>query len=100
MLGLRTNRDYLLQALAAPAFAKPEAGHALARRGQPRLAPRVPDARWAAVAAALLLHRRSRVFGPLALFSSSGQRDTPLRLAVGEQSSTCAWPTATASRCG
>jgi len=85
VLGLRTNRDYLLQALAAPAFAQP----ALATRwlGEASAAwlPRVPDARWVAVAATLLLHRRSRVFGPLALFSSGGQRDTPLRLAVDDK---------------
>ena len=85
VLGLRTNRDYLLQALSAPAFAKPELATRWLGEASAAWLPRVPDARWAAVAAALLLHRRSRVFGPLALFSSSGQRDTPLRLAVDDK---------------
>ena len=85
VLGLRTNRDYLLQALSAPAFAKPELATRWLGEASAAWLPRLPDARWAAVAATLLLHRRSRVFGPLALWSSSGQRDTPLRLAVGDQ---------------
>ncbi len=84
VLGLRTNRDYLLQALAAPAFAKPELATRWLGEASAAWLPRTPDARWAAVAATLLLHRRSRVFGPLALWSSSGRRETPLRLAVGE----------------
>jgi geranyl-CoA carboxylase alpha subunit len=85
VLGLRTNRDYLLQALSAPAFAKPELATRWLGEASAAWLRRVPDARWAAVAATLLLHRRSRVFGPLALFSSSGQRDTPLRLAVDDK---------------
>jgi geranyl-CoA carboxylase alpha subunit len=85
VLGLRTNRDYLLQALSAPAFAKPELATGWLGEASTAWLPRVPDARWAAVAATLALHRRSRVFGPLALFSSSGQRDTPLRLAVDDK---------------
>ena len=85
VLGLRTNRDYLLQALSAPAFAKPELATRWLGEASAAWLPRLPDARWAAVAATLLLHRRSRIFGPLALFSSSGQRDTPLRLAVDDK---------------
>jgi geranyl-CoA carboxylase alpha subunit len=85
VLGLRTNRDYLLQALSAPAFATPKLATRWLGEASPGWQPRLPDARWAAVAGALLLHRRSRVFGPLALWSSSGQRDTPLRLAVGDR---------------
>jgi geranyl-CoA carboxylase alpha subunit len=84
VLGLRTNRDYLLQALAAPAFAEPKLATRWLGEASPAWRARVPDARWAAVAATLLLHRRSRVFGPLALFSSSGHRETPLRLAVDD----------------
>jgi acetyl/propionyl-CoA carboxylase alpha subunit len=45
----------------------------------------VPDARWAAIAAALLLHRRSRVHGPLSLFCSTGRRETTLRLTIAGQ---------------
>jgi geranyl-CoA carboxylase alpha subunit len=85
VLGLRTNRDYLLQALSAPAFATPKLATRWLGEASSAWQPRVPDARWAAVAGAVLLHRRSRVFGPLALWSSGGQRDTPLRLAVGDR---------------
>jgi geranyl-CoA carboxylase alpha subunit len=85
VLGLRTNRDYLLQALSAPAFATPKLATRWLGEASPAWQPSVPDERWAAVAGALVLHRRSRVFGPLAMWSSSGQRDTPLRLAVGER---------------
>jgi geranyl-CoA carboxylase alpha subunit len=84
VLGLRTNRDYLMRALSAPAFALPQLATRWLGEASPAWQPRVPDARWAAVAATLLLHRRSRVFGPLALWSSSGRRETPLRLAVGD----------------
>jgi geranyl-CoA carboxylase alpha subunit len=84
VLGLRTNRDYLLQALSAPAFALPRLATRWLGEASAAWLPRLPDARWAAVAATLLLHRRSRAFGPLALFSSSGRRETPLRLAAGE----------------
>jgi geranyl-CoA carboxylase alpha subunit len=85
VLGLRTNRDYLLLALSAPAFATPRLATRWLGEASPAWQPHVPDERWAAVAGAVLLHRRSRVFGPLALWSSSGQRDTPLRLAVGDK---------------
>ena len=85
VLGLRTNRDYLLQALAAPAFAQPALATRWLGEASGAWLPRLPDARWAAVAAALWLHRRSRVFGPLALFSSGGWRETPLFLAVGDE---------------
>ncbi|MGL6108469.1 MAG: acetyl/propionyl/methylcrotonyl-CoA carboxylase subunit alpha, partial [Rubrivivax sp.] len=84
VLGLRTNRDYLLQALAAPAFATPKLATRWLGEVSAAWLPCLPNARWAAVAATLLLHRRSRVFGPLALWSSSGRRETPLRLASGE----------------
>jgi len=84
VLGLRTNRDYLLQALRAPAFAQARlCTHWLERDSAGWAAP-AAGGRWAAVVAALLLHRRARAFGPLALWSSAGRRETPLRLRVGE----------------
>ena len=83
VLGLRTNRDYLLQALAAPAFAEPRLSTHWLEAASAGWVPRQPDARWAATAAALLLHRRGRVHGPLAGFSSTGPRETPLRLEAG-----------------
>ncbi|MEN9627884.1 MAG: hypothetical protein RJA10_1111 [Pseudomonadota bacterium] len=85
VLGLRTNRDYLLQALSAPAFTEPRLATRWLGEASPAWAPRVPDARWAALVGALLLHRRSRVHGPLALWSSAGRHETPLRLHSDEQ---------------
>jgi geranyl-CoA carboxylase alpha subunit len=84
VLGLVTNRDYLLQALAAPAFATPKLATRWLGEASPAWRARLPDARWAALAAALRLHRLARGFGSLALWSSSGQRETPLKLSVGD----------------
>ena len=86
VLGLRTNRDYLLDALAAPAFAKPELSTRWLGVASPGWSARTPDARWVAIAAALQLHRASRRHGPLALFSSGGMRDSPRRIDAGGQS--------------
>ncbi|HPO19089.1 MAG TPA: biotin carboxylase N-terminal domain-containing protein [Rubrivivax sp.] len=85
VLGLTTNRDYLLQALAAPAFAAPALSTRWLGEASAHWHARGPDARWAALAAAVRLHRLARRFGPLALWSSAGVRETPLRLAAGEQ---------------
>ena len=85
VLGLVTNRDYLLQALAAPAFATPKLATRWLGEASPAWSARRPDARWAALAAVIRLQRLARRFGPLALWSSAGVRDTPLRLAAGEQ---------------
>jgi len=85
VLGLVTNRDYLLQALAAPAFAMPKLATRWLGEASPAWSARQPDARWAALAAAVRLQRRAQGFGPLALWSSAGVRETPVRLAVGEQ---------------
>ena len=85
VLGLTTNRDYLLQALAAPAFAEPTLSTRWLGEASVGWNARAPDACWAALAAAVRLHRLAKGFGPLALWSSAGVRDTPLRLAVGEQ---------------
>ena len=83
VLGLRTNRDYLLQAWQAPAFALPQLSTHWLGEASAAWSPRAPDARWAAMAGALRLHRRSRVHGPLACFSSTGPRETPMRLEAG-----------------
>ncbi len=86
VLGLRTNRDFLLQALDAPAFAQPAmlSTQWLERDGA-QWSARTVDARWVAVAACLSLHRASRRHGPLALFSSSGRREAPMHLDVAGQ---------------
>jgi geranyl-CoA carboxylase alpha subunit len=85
VLGLVTNRDYLLQALAAPAFATPKLATRWLGEASPAWQPRRPDARWAALAAVIRLHRQAQGFGPYALWSSAGLRETPMRLASGEQ---------------
>ena len=83
MLGLRTNRDYLLQALSSPAFTEPRLATRWLGEASGAWVPRAPDGRWAAIVGALLLRRRSQVHGPLALWSSVGPRETPLRLQAG-----------------
>ena len=100
VLGLRTNRDYLLQALSAPAFAQAQAGHALAGRGQRRMA--AARARCALGgggrhAAAAPAQPRLRPAGAVEL-----QRPARHPAAAGggrHSCSICAWPTAAASRC-
>ena len=83
VLGLRTNRDYLVACLRAPAFATPALSTAWLGEASAGWRAPAPDARWVAAAAALRLHRASRVHGPLACWSSSGARETPLRIAAG-----------------
>jgi geranyl-CoA carboxylase alpha subunit len=85
VLGLTTNRAYLLQALAAPAFAAPALSTRWLAESSAGWRDRVADERWAALAAAVRLHRLAQRFGPLALWSSAGVRETPLELAVGER---------------
>jgi geranyl-CoA carboxylase alpha subunit len=86
VLGLRTNRDFLLQALAAPGFVQPALlSTQWLERDSAQWLPCAVDARWVAVAACLSLHRASRVHGPLALFSSTGRRETPMHLEVAGQ---------------
>lgn len=80
VLGLRTNRDWLVRCLRERAFVAPELstawlGEALAGWEAP-----APDARWLAVAATLRVHRGAAVHGPLARWSSGGRRETPMRL--------------------
>jgi geranyl-CoA carboxylase alpha subunit len=84
VLGLRTNRDYLLHALRAPAFATAELGTHWLERASPGWPARQADGGWLSIAATLLLHRRTRGLGPFALWSSAGVRETPLKLRSGE----------------
>ena len=83
VLGLQTNRDYLLQALRAPPFAAAQLETRWLERAAAHWRAPAVDWRWAALVAALLLHRRSRGFGPLACWSSTGARTTPLTLQAG-----------------
>jgi geranyl-CoA carboxylase alpha subunit len=83
VLGLRTNRDWLIACLQAPAFAQPALSTAWLGEASAAWTAPTPDARWLAAAAALRLHRAAAVHGSLARWSSTGLRETPLRLAAG-----------------
>jgi geranyl-CoA carboxylase alpha subunit len=83
VLGLRTNRDWLLRCLEAPAFAAPDLATAWLGEASAGWTAPAPDARWLAVAAALTVHRAARAHGPLACWSSGGRRESPLRLLAG-----------------
>ena len=82
ILGLRTNRDYLLECLKAEPFVKP----ALATRwlGEVSGAWKAPEAggKWLTAAAAIHLHRRAAAHGSFALWSNMGVRNVPLRVDV------------------
>jgi geranyl-CoA carboxylase alpha subunit len=82
VLGLRTNRDYLLAALRAAPFAQARLTTRWLEREAPGWHAPLPDTRWIAAAAAHRLVARARTHGPLALFSASGPRESPLRLAA------------------
>ena len=81
--GLTTNRDFLVRCLEHPAFATP----ALATRwledalAEGWRAPPLP-AEWLALAAALLVRGAAAAHGALGLWSSTGMRESPLRLSV------------------
>jgi geranyl-CoA carboxylase alpha subunit len=83
VMGLRTNRDWLVRCLEAPAFAAPQLSTGwLEEAGREWSAPSHP-ARWLAVAAALRLHRLSAGHGPLARWSSAGRRESALGIEAG-----------------
>jgi geranyl-CoA carboxylase alpha subunit len=83
VLGLRTNRDYLLACLHAPAFATPALSTGWLERASLGWTAPVPQADWIAVAAALRLHRASEGHGPFACWASAGRRESPMRLEAG-----------------
>ncbi|MFM1987879.1 MAG: hypothetical protein RJA99_836 [Pseudomonadota bacterium] len=78
--GLRTNRDWLCRLLQAEPFARAELATAWLGEATADWVAPAPDPRWLAVAAALRVHRAAAAHGPLARWSSSGRRASPLRL--------------------
>jgi len=80
--GLVTNRDYLLDALAAAPFAQAQLSTGWLAEAAAGWRVPEPDRRWLAVAAALRLHRAAVRHGPLARFSSTGTRESVMRLAL------------------
>jgi geranyl-CoA carboxylase alpha subunit len=83
MPGLRTNRDYLLACLRADAFAQARLSTAWLGEASGAWVAPAPDARWFALAAALRLAWAGRAHGPLAGWSSTGRRVSPMRIAAG-----------------
>ncbi len=82
VMGVVTNRDYLLACLRAPRFVEASlATRWLGEASATWAAPRA-DARWLAVAAALRLAQMAAPHGALAGFSSRGRRTAPLVLDV------------------
>ncbi len=83
VMGLRTNRDWLVRCLRAPAFASAELSTAWLGEASADWAAPTPSSRWLAVAAALRLHRAAAAHGPLARWSTAGRRESALRLDAG-----------------
>ncbi|MCO5099716.1 MAG: ATP-grasp domain-containing protein [Burkholderiaceae bacterium] len=82
ILGVATNRAFLLECLRAPSFVAADLDvDWLVEAASAWRAP-APDARWQAVASALWMHRTMRGHGPLANWSSSGPRRSQVALAV------------------
>ncbi len=90
VLGLRTNRDHLLQCLAAPAFcttgsATPSLHTGWLEAASPAFKAAAVSSAWLAIAAAVLLHRHAGQHGPLARFCNSGQRESIIKLLAQDQ---------------
>ncbi|MFO0990287.1 MAG: biotin carboxylase N-terminal domain-containing protein, partial [Alphaproteobacteria bacterium] len=84
ILGLATNRDFLIACLRAPDFAEARLATSwLDAAATGWQAPR-PDSRWQAAATALWARSHARVHGALAGWSSTGPRTTFAALASGE----------------
>jgi acetyl/propionyl-CoA carboxylase alpha subunit len=85
VLGLRTNRDYLLACLRAQPFIDARLATRWLGEASASWSAPVADARWLAVAAAIHLHRRDQVHGSFARWSNVGRREVPIRLQVEGQ---------------
>jgi geranyl-CoA carboxylase alpha subunit len=83
VLGLRTNRDYLVACLRAPDFATPALSTGWLERASRDWTAPAPQAAWIAIAAALRLRRSSGGYGPFACWSSVGRRESHMRLEAG-----------------
>jgi geranyl-CoA carboxylase alpha subunit len=81
--GLRTNRDWLIGCLGSAAFAEVALSTGWLESPATRIPEPAPSRRWIAVAAALAVTRPAKVHGDFALWSSTGRRESPLRIEVG-----------------
>jgi len=84
--GLVTNRDYLVAALRHDRFVHARLGTDWLESAGIEGTPPLPDSRWLALAAALLVERRSRPHGWLAHWSPSGPMERPVELRVADRS--------------
>jgi geranyl-CoA carboxylase alpha subunit len=85
LLGITTNRDYLIACLQAEPFAQARLSTAWLGASAPSFVQPRPDTSWWAIAAACLAHDRGASFGPFANFSSTGGRSWPMTLAAAGQ---------------
>ncbi len=88
LLGVMTNRAFLLECLCAPRFVAADVDVGwLVEAASAWRAP-APDARWQAVASALWMHRAMRGHGMLANWSSNGERRSQVSLAAESSADT------------
>ncbi len=82
ILGVVTNRAFLLECLCAPRFVAADLDVGWLVEAALDWRATAPDARWQAVASALWMDRAMRGHGPLANWSSNGARRSQISLAV------------------
>ena len=83
VLGITTNRDYLIACLQAEPFAQARLSTAWLGAHADTFVQPLPDAAWWAIAAACMAHECGSAYGEFANFSSAGGRSWPMTLATG-----------------
>jgi len=84
ILGLATNRPFLLECLHAPEFTQARLSTSWVDAAAVRWPAPVPDSHWQAVATALWARAHARLHGALADWSSTGPRTQFASLACGD----------------
>jgi geranyl-CoA carboxylase alpha subunit len=85
VLGVITNRDYLIACLQAEPFVQPRLSTAWLGQHADAFVRPAPSAAWWAIAAACQMHASGAGFGEFANFASTGRRAWPLLLAAAGQ---------------
>jgi len=85
VLGVTTNRDYLIACLRAEPFATARLSTAWLEASAGGFAQPRPDSRWWALAAACLARHQGAGYGGFANFGSAGGREWPVSLATGSE---------------
>ncbi len=83
VLGLTTNRDYLITCLNAEPFAHPRLSTAWLGAASAHWSAPAPDTDWWALAATCLVSERGAGYGEFANFGSAGPRSLPMILSAG-----------------